>query len=436
MVQNDFNKHIDTNFPFLKKKKLLLAVSAGIDSVALVHMCCKAELDIALAHCNFKLRALDSDSDQDFVVNLAHSLNLEVFTQSFDTEGYAKKNKCSIQMAARELRYQWFEELQKQLGFDYLLTAHHADDNFETFLINLLRGSGLEGLSGIPELSETVVRPILQFSRSDIKTYVHSNSISWREDSSNASVKYLRNKLRHEVIPILKDINPQLLQNFKKTIAHLKESQDIVGDRIDAVSEEVLSVHDSSITLSIKVVESFNNPKAYLYEFLKDYGFTEWRDLTKLLDAQTGKYIESDYWRLLKNRDKLILSERKSLEFKTIEITNINNPIIMPHGTLVFSKVDKISATDINSIFVDSDLLNLPLTIRVKKPGDTFVPFGMNGSKKLSKFFKDEKYSIIEKEKILVLCSADEIVWIIGKRADDRYKITESTKAILKISLQ
>ena len=431
-----FNNHINQNLPFLKEGKLLIAVSGGIDSVVLVHLCYKSKLDIALAHCNFKLRGLDSDTDEDFVIHLANSLNLEAFTQSFDTKQYAKAKKLSIQMAARDLRYQWFKELQLQLDFDYLLTAHHADDNLETFLINLSRGTGLEGLTGIPEVNNTIVRPLLKFSREDIETYAKDNNLKWREDKSNASTKYLRNKLRHEVIPILKGINPQIIQNFQKTITHLQETQSIVNDRIDEVSDTILNVEENEIQLNIKAIQKLNNPKAYLYEILKDYGFTEWQDVEELLNAQTGKFVVSKEWRLLKNRDQLILTRLENFNKETIEIFNLKDSINTIFGCLTFTEVNAVNETDCNTIFVDKELLTLPLIIRNKKEGDAFVPFGMKGSKKLSKFFKDEKFSLVEKEKTSLLCSNNTIVWVIGKRADNRFRVTNKTKSILKISLQ
>ncbi|HEX9825611.1 MAG TPA: tRNA lysidine(34) synthetase TilS, partial [Flavobacteriaceae bacterium] len=227
--------HINSRLPFLAKSKCLVAISGGMDSVVLAHLCHKMEIDIALAHCNFNLRGDESDADEDFVLQLAEDLNLEVFIESFDTEAYAKTHKLSTQMAARELRYAWFDDLMEQLHFDYVLTAHHADDNLETFLINLSRGTGLEGLTGIPEINGNIVRPLLPFSRQELEYYAIKNKLKWREDSSNIATKYLRNKLRHEVIPTLKEINPQILQNFNKTLSFLQDSNEIMEDCIASV---------------------------------------------------------------------------------------------------------------------------------------------------------------------------------------------------------
>ena len=250
---NNFQNHINQNLSFLNKSRLLIAISGGLDSVVLTHLCHQLKLNIALAHCNFNLRGNESDGDEEFVLQLAEDLDLEVFIESFETEDYAKTYKLSTQMAARELRYNWFEELAEQLNFDFILTAHHADDNLETFLINLSRGTGLDGLMGIPEVNNKIVRPLLTFSREDIETYAKTNKLTWREDSSNASNKYLRNKLRHDVIPVLKEINPFLLQNFESTQNHLQDSKQIIEDAIVRIQKKAVYVdNDNVIRLSIK----------------------------------------------------------------------------------------------------------------------------------------------------------------------------------------
>ncbi|MBE9490264.1 MAG: tRNA lysidine(34) synthetase TilS [Bacteroidetes bacterium] len=444
--------HLKSHFPFLDKSKLLIANSGGLDSVVLTHLCYKLGLDVALAHCNFNLRGTESDEDENFVLQLAKNLNLEVFIESFQTEAYAKENKLSTQMAARELRYQWFNELKELLGFDYILTAHHADDNLETFLINLSRGTGLEGLSGIPEINENIVRPLLPFSREDIQQYAKVSKLKWREDSSNISTKYLRNKLRLEVIPKLKEINPQLLKNFNKTIEHLKDSKDIITDRIDVISNHVIKdIDTNSISFNIPEIKKLSNPRAYIYELLKDFGFTEWNDVNNLLVAQSGKQVFSKTHRLLKDRDCLLLSEIDSNVIlsgseESIIIAETDKHIQTPLGTLFFDEADAIfgKRTNVTStsklqrscIFVDKALLKFPLTVRQWKEGDYFCPFGMKGKKKLSKFFKDEKLSLLEKENIWLLCSDNEVVWIINRRADDRFKVTENTKQIIKIELK
>jgi tRNA(Ile)-lysidine synthase len=430
-----FQEHINQSLPFLSKGKLLIAISGGLDSVVLTHLCHQLKLPISLAHCNFNLRGTESDADEDFVLQLAEDLDIEVFVESFDTEAYAKTHKLSTQMAARELRYHWFEELSSQLKYDYILTAHHADDNLETFLINLSRGTGLEGLIGIPEINGNIVRPLLKFSRDDIETYAKEQHIKWREDSSNASTKYLRNKLRHEVIPALKEINPQLLQNFNKTLSFLKDSNDIIEDSIARVQKNVVSVEGDLVKLDIKKLLELSNTKAYLYQLLKDFNFTEWNDVSDLLKAQSGKQVFSSTHRLVKDRDYLLLTELFFEGFEEVAISEKAKEVETPIGILSFDDVNAMVGKDDHVIFVDKDKLKFPLTLRKWQEGDYFYPLGMKGKKKLSKFFKDEKLSLIEKESTWLLCSEDTIVWIIGKRADERFKVTEKTTLILKIEM-
>ena len=429
--------HINKNLPFLKESKLLIAVSGGIDSVVLTHLCKTLKLNIALAHCNFNLRGDESDADETFVLELAEDLDVEVFIQNFDTLLYAKDHKRSMQMAARELRYAWFNELAGQLKFDYILTAHHADDNLETVLINFIRGTGLDGLTGIPEVNDKFVRPLLPFSSLDIQSYAKNNHITWRDDSSNASVKYLRNKLRHEVIPVLKDINPSLLQSFQNTISHLKATADIVEESTNAVLKRaIVSIDASHVTFKISEFKKVNNPKAYLFEVFKIYGFTEWQDVLALLDAQTGKQVVSHNYRLIKNREHLLLSEINSEKVSNILIYEDDKAIKTAFGTLHLTPAETISEKNKHTIYVDKNTLKFPLTLRKKETGDVFYPLGMQGKKKLSKYFKDEKLSLLDKEYVWLLCSENKIVWVINRRADNRFKVTKNTKDILKIEFE
>ena len=431
---NELQIHINNNLPFLKESKLLIAISGGLDSVVLTHLCHQLILNITLAHCNFNLRGNESDADENFVLQLTEDLELEIFTEHFDTEVYAKENKLSIQMAARELRYNWFEELAEQLQFDYILTAHHADDNLETFLINLTRGTGLDGLTGIPVINNKLVRPILPFPREQLETYAKANNIKWREDSSNASTKYLRNKLRHDVIPVLKETNSQLLQNFNNTLEHLKDSKAIIDDRMDSVSKTIINQKDEhSLAFNVSEIKTLNNPKAYLFEILKSYNFTEWDDVTNLLEAQSGKQVFSPTHRLINDRTHLLLSEIQTESNSKVRINIDNQNQNTPLGTLSFDDVDELGEASKSIIFVDKDKLKLPLELRQWETGDYFYPLGMNGKKKLSKYFKDEKLSLLDKENVRLLCSGEDIVWVISKRADDRFKVTKNTKNILKI---
>ena len=435
-----FQKHINQNLPFLNESKLLIAVSGGLDSVILTHLCHQANLNFALAHCNFNLRGKESDTDEDFVLELAEDLNVEVFVESFDTEEFAKTHKVSTQMAARELRYDWFVALSEQLQFDYILTAHHADDNLETFLINLTRGTGLDGLTGIPEVNENVVRPLLKCTREEIESFAKSNNFKWREDSSNASTKYLRNKLRHEVIPKLKEMNSELLQNFETTQNNLQDSKSIIEDAITRIQKKVVSVEGDIIKFNINKLQKLSNTKAYVFELLKDFGFTAWNDVYNLLEAQSGKHVFSNTHRLIKDRKYLLLTEINNViqsdSEESIFISENDKQIESSLGILFFDEADAIFNKRTNVSFVDKDLLKFPLSVRKWKKGDYFYPLGMQGKKKLSKFFKDEKYTLVEKEKALVLCSGEDVAWIINKRTDNRFKVTDNTKQILKITLQ
>ncbi|WP_299277900.1 tRNA lysidine(34) synthetase TilS [uncultured Psychroserpens sp.] len=422
--------------PFLHEAKILIAISGGLDSVMLVHLCHQLKLNITLAHCNFNLRGAESDTDETFVIALANQLDLEIFTQHFDTENHAKQQKLSIQMAARELRYNWFSDLAEDLKFDYILTAHHADDNLETVLINLTRGTGLNGLIGIPEVNGNIVRPLLPFSREELEMYASDNRIEWREDSSNTSDKYLRNKLRHHVIPVLKETNPELLSNFRQTISNLKDTVDIVDDGIKAFTENAVEGEtDNYIQFKISEFKELSNPKAYLYELFSGYGFSEWNDVTNLLDAQSGKQLFSKTHRLLKDRNHLILTEIPSESLNSFEIRENDLHFNMPLGQLVFEKADTPIKTDSTSIFVDKDTLTFPLNLRQWQEGDVFYPSGMDGKKKLSKYFKDEKLSLVDKENIWLLCSKGAIVWVIGKRGDERFKVRDKTTNIVQITL-
>ena len=425
-----FKKHITKEFPFLKDTKLLIAISGGVDSVVLFHLLHKLNYDVSLAHCNFKLRGKESDLDEEFIKNLNQISSNQIFTIIFDTEKYAKEHKLSTQIAARELRYNWFQKLITEHKFEYVLTAHHADDNLETFLIHLTRGSGLDGFTGIPKVNGNIVRPLLAFSRKEILNYAKDNDIEWREDTSNASNKYIRNKIRHQVLPVLKEINPSILDSFATTIENLQESKQIIEDRIENIASEVLEKEANFIKIDIEKIKELSNSKAYLYQLLKSYHFTEWNDVYDLLNAQSGKQVFSKTHVLLKDRDVLILSKidlSNSIEMTfqiEEEITKITNPI-----HLTFEEVFGKSTENKQTIYVDKDLLKYPLILRKWEKGDYIYPLGMQGKKKLSKYFKDEKFSLIDKENTWLLCNAEnQIMWIINHRQDRRFVKNKNLK--------
>jgi tRNA(Ile)-lysidine synthase len=430
-----FQHHIEQNFPQLKDKKLLLAVSGGVDSMVLLDLFYKLRFDICVVHCNFQLRGKESDADEMLVRETCQDRFIPYFIESFDTLDFAKENKLSIQLAARKLRYDWFQEIIS-LGFDYVLTAHHLDDNVETFLINFIRGTGLEGLTGIPAQNGNIIRPLLPFSHLEIENYALEKNIQWREDSSNASDKYFRNKLRHNIVPILKELNTGFLDSFQNTLHHLQQAESLVDDASKLVYEKVVEVKANELEIHLKPLLQFENYKAYLYQWLKEYGFSAWNDIYDLVEAQSGKQIFSETHVLLKDREKLILSERKASDNTAVFIIeSLDSKVNIPLK-LRFYKGVNIFETNSNCIFVDENKLKFPLTIRKWQEGDYFYPSGMNGKKKLSKYFKDEKYSLLDKENQWLLCSEDQIVWVIGKRADDRFKSKETTQNSIKIVLE
>ena len=436
-MQQKFQNHVDQNFPFLIGKKLLLATSGGLDSMVMVDLFHKLPYEIAIAHCNFQLRGLESFGDQKFIQNYAETNEIKLFITQFDTEAFANDYKLSTQVAARELRYNWFYELLETENYDYLLTAHHADDNLETFLINLVRGTGIDGLTGIPTQNENVIRPLLIFSRQEIESYAKDNTIEWREDSSNALDKYLRNKIRHNLVPILKELNPDFLSTFQKTQNYLQDAKSMVEDASFLVYQQVAKEKGTEIHFDLNQLKKLPNYKSYLYHWFNGFGFSAWEDIYDLIDGQSGKQVFSSEFRLLKNRDFLILSPINLEDQNDEYFINKNQNEVKVPLNLSLSKVAATSTVSNTTIFVDEDKLWYPLVIRHWRDGDTFQPFGMEGkTKKVSKFFKDEKLSLIEKEKTWLLCSDNEIVWIVGIRQDERFKIKTTTKNILKIQLK
>jgi tRNA(Ile)-lysidine synthase len=434
---DQLKNHIKHNFPFLASKKLLLATSGGLDSMVMAHLFHKLNYEIALVHCNFQLRGVESFGDQRFVQDYAEVKDIPIFVTQFDTEAFAEDYKLSTQVAARDLRYNWFYELFETENYDYILTGHHADDNIETFLINLSRGTGLEGLVGIPEQNDKIIRPLLLFSREEIANYANENGIKWREDSSNASDKYLRNKIRHDLVPLLKELNPRFIASFQKTQSFLQESQQMVEDASIMVYQQVAKQEEDEIRFDLNQLKKLPNYRSYLYQWLNEFGFLAWNDVYDLVDSQSGKQVFSSNFRLLKDRDYLILCPiNTENEVKDYFITEGAEEIKIPLN-LSFCKVNEILLPSNTAIFVAQDKLEFPLVLRRWRQGDYFQPFGMEGkSKKVSKLFKDEKLSLIEKETVWILWSNETVVWVVGIRQDERFRIDDTTQNILKIQLE
>ena len=435
----EFKAHIKLNFPNLFKDRILLACSSGIDSMVMTHLCQKLNLNITLAHCNFCLRGHESNLDEAFVVDYASKQDILVFSKQFDTQSFVDNSKYSIQMAARELRYNWFQSLSEQHQFSCVLTAHHADDNLETFLINLSRGSGLDGLVGIPEKNGLFLRPLLPFSKDQILQYAQKHQIEWREDSSNVSLKYQRNQLRHKLVTVLKEIYPNILESLTKTQSHLEASKELLESHIHDIEEQVIvKTNLGEIHFDINALKALKSLPLYLFPLFNKYGFSDWKALSKLLDGQSGKKLLSKTHTLIKNRQVLILFSN-DLPTATSQKIESHNDIAFIENLGCHLKIDKVSvldSPDTNTIYVDFDKLQFPLELRPWKNGDYFYPKGMEGKKKISKFFKDEKMSLSEKDKTLLLCSDAQVVWVVGKRQDARFIASETDALMCKISLQ
>ncbi|WP_396596075.1 tRNA lysidine(34) synthetase TilS [Dokdonia sp. R86516] len=430
----DFKHHIAKDLPFLLDSKILVTVSGGLDSMLLLLLCRQAGLTIRVAHCNFNLRGVESDGDQAFVESYCKLHNIPIYIKSFDTSAYAKIKKTSTQIAARELRYQWFKELSATEGLGYILTAHHLNDELETFLINLGRGTGVKGLTGIPEINGRVVRPLLPFSRKRIKEYALQEKLAWREDSSNATDNYVRNHLRHHAIPSMVAAQPATLQGLQTTQQHLRQTDKLLAIYTASLRKAYVTTQDGLQVINVQALKKHEEPQAVLYQLLQPYDFTAWSDVYELLDAQSGKQIFSETHRLVKDRDVLLLTENAVAQPTTYTWESGVSKIEGDFGTLRLETSDTFESTSRKEIVVDATKLTFPLTIRKWEEGDFFYPFGMRGKKKLSKYLKDEKVSLIAKEHVWLLCNGKDIVWVIDHRADDRFKVADDTQKMIKFT--
>ena len=430
-----FQHHLQQHFPFLSQKKLILTISGGIDSVVLAHLLHELELPFMMAHCNFQLRGEESEGDQRFVEALSRELSVPLVTKRFETKAYGKAQGLNTQLAARVLRYEWFEALRQEQGYDYILTAHQANDSWETFLINTSRGTGLKGLLGIPTRNGAILRPLLPFSREEILAFATERALCWREDSSNSSDAYTRNKIRHHLSPILKEVHPLFFKNFEKTQALLQLTYDFLQESIARYRQECFVEGEPTIFL-IEKLRLHPHRRFLLHELLSPYGF-DVESLERFLQADTGKYLASDTHRLLSNRGQWLISRLREVAptafYLEEETGEINHPI-----ALYWQQVDEVEASGAGCLYVDRDKVQFPLCLRKRKEGDLFYPYGMGGQKKtLRKYFKDEKYTMYDKENQWLLTdSTDQILWVIGKRADERFRPSPHTQRILCIKLK
>ncbi len=414
------------------QKPFLLACSGGVDSMVLWSLCRESGLDFEVAHCNFNLRGHDSKKDADFVAEMGVKWDHTVHIKQFNTVAYSTSHKQSLQESARVLRYKWFADLLRERNLTITITAHHADDQLETFLINLIRGTGLEGLTGIPAAAKGIRRPLLPFDREEILAYAHDTKTPWREDASNTEEKYLRNRLRQSVIPNLKKADSRVLGNFEKSLDFLKGSRALLGNHIAEVRDRVLEREGEVVRFPLKALEQLSPLDPYLYELFRPYGFTDWQALRRLMDGISGKEIRSATHRLLRDRTALLLRpiQAQSHEIYQIYPQVSPNPSDLP---MILSEVAHMEQAGQNVLYVDRETLKEGLQLRKWQKGDYFYPLGMSGRQKIAKYFKDHKFNLFEKEEQWILCSGDAIVWLVGHRPDERFKVTGQTKQILRL---
>lgn len=416
------------------EKPVVVGISGGADSVALLHILVSLGYKCIAAHCNFNLRGDESFRDEQFTIDFTQRLQVPLCKISFETNKYAQENRLSVEMAARELRYRWFEELLNTYDADAVAVAHHRDDSVETLLINLTRGSGLTGLTGIKPKNGNVVRPLLCVSREDIYAYIENNGLEYVTDSSNSSDIYTRNFIRLKVIPLLEEINPSVKASLARTANHLYDASLIYNHSI----EEARRVIIQNNRLSISALLSFPAPATILYEMLKPYGFsrTVCESIFTVLEKDSGKIFYSSTHRLLKDRSDLLIDvlsgEDNRAYLINLEDDNVDLPVELKPEIVVI-KEDYQIEKDRKFAYFDFDKLSFPLVLRHWQEGDWFVPFGMKGKKKISDYFSDKKFSLFDKEKTWLLCSGQDVIWIVGERTDNRYRIEKTTKRVLKL---
>jgi len=429
----------------LSRDRILLAVSGGIDSIALAQLCKKAGAKFGIAHCNFQLRGEESDGDAAFVEQLAKDFDVPFYSINFDTQKIADEKKASIQLIARQLRYRWLEEIRQENDYNYIAVAHHHNDSIETLLMNLTVGCGIRGLHGIYPKKGYVIRPILFASKADITNYIQSKNFSYREDSSNANTKYRRNAVRHLVVPALEDINPELTTTFHKNIERFRATEALYNYAIEQLKAQYVEQIGDTIKINIKGVEQTPSPQTFLYELLTPYNFkaSKAEYIFRRREEPPGSIYTSKTHRLLRDRQHWIviptptnLNQQYTIEhFEgtngqiALEDYSIDWAIHQNHSDFKFDEA---------SAYFDLKTIQFPLHLRRWKAGDIFYPIGMNGKKKkISKFFKDIKLNRFEKEATWLLCNGQqEILWVVQHRADERFKVSPNTEQILELKIQ
>ena len=460
-----FLQYIKQNDLFLSKDKLLLAVSGGVDSVVLCELCHQLGFDFIIAHCNFQLRDEESNRDENFVRELGKKYNKDVLVKRFDTKGYSNEHKVSTQVAARELRYSWFYELlgttpdsRRAFGKptaaegpptpNLLLTAHHADDNVETVLMNFFKGTGIAGLRGILPKQGKIIRPLLNFRKEELLEFARANNLSWVEDSSNATDKYSRNYFRQQVIPLVQKIYPKADENMLDNIQRFGDTELLYQQAIHQHKKKLLEIKGNEIHIPVLKLQKSEPLYSIVYEIIKEYNFTshQTNEAIGLLSSESGKYVQSSTHRIIRNRNWLIIAPVATEKADIILIEEGTSSIQTASFRLDFSKLNtpdlptgqagaRLQTPD-SIAKLDSKHISYPLLLRKWKSGDYFYPLGMKKKKKLSRFFIDQKLSKTEKENIWVLESDKKILWVIGHRIDDRFKITDHTIDILQVTCQ
>jgi tRNA(Ile)-lysidine synthase len=458
-----FKEYIKQQNLFQSKDKLLLAVSGGVDSVVLCELCKQAGYDFMIAHCNFQLRGEESERDGAFVKQLAEKYEVEVLVKKFDTQKYADENKLSIQVAARELRYSWFAELLQKIKTDFnlevqnspfrgapvgertqfrgfLLTAHHANDNIETLLMNFFKGTGINGLHGILPKQGNIIRPLLFAKKEQLSEFAVANNLNFVEDSSNASDKYTRNYFRNQLIPDLQKVFPQAEENLLNNIERFREIETLYQQSVQLNTKKLLEKKGNEIHIPVLKLLKTAALNTIVYEIIKDYGFTAHQtdEVVGLLKSDTGKYISSATHRIIKNRNWLIIAPNKTTEAENIFIEEDDRLVVFQQGQIsleLFTTQNLKPQTQNHIAQLNAANIKFPLLLRKWKTGDYFYPLGMKKKKKLNRFFIDQKLSLTQKEKTWVIEMDKKIIWVVGLRVDDRFKITDSTKNILQISL-